>query len=298
MKLKEILEQTDPDVKYTALILISENGLGSILHAIKLPLAGHLLSINQVGIINKASFESNDNGIALRVSLGGSLLKSLSPAGKKLTPMLAILAQGFLYSLPMKIFGINYISAFLGIILSSLWAFIQPLLFLYIFFGNNLYKGFEKLIKDVKPYLPNIDEYLLITIISIIVLKIVFTFLYSYLLIKKEHTITKHFKIEDFSLTAAKSSNSSKNNFILAFKDLLNPLFLISFLLTAIYFYYLESDQVQFIWNCTRPLAIAYITFYLIRIFPIEKLNNILTKYGFEKTTKTIKTLKKMTERS
>jgi hypothetical protein len=72
--------------KKAALLSIVEIGLGSFLHAFSIPFAGHFLSLNQGFILTRAAIETNDRRSPGIISAVAALLKSLSPAGKKLTP--------------------------------------------------------------------------------------------------------------------------------------------------------------------------------------------------------------------
>ena len=74
-----------------ALLSGSEIGLGSVLHGLKIPFSGHFLSLNQGFILSRATIKSknvkNSKFIPISISNISSLLKTLAPAGKKLTPL-------------------------------------------------------------------------------------------------------------------------------------------------------------------------------------------------------------------
>src|SRR5690606_26328753 len=113
--------------KKAALLSSIEIGLGSILHGLRLPLAGHLLSLNQGFILTRATLEIEDSKSPALISATSAILKSLSPAGKKLTPMLALSVQGQLFNLGPLLLGNNPVGRSLGMILLCIWGFIQPL---------------------------------------------------------------------------------------------------------------------------------------------------------------------------
>jgi hypothetical protein len=129
--------------KSCAFLALTEIGLGSLLHNFKIPFSGHFLSLNQVFILSRATIESKNRSAGAEISGVVAILKTLSPMGKKLTPMLAISMQGVLFSLGTLVFGVNFIGVIVGAILSSLWAFIQPLLLLYLFYGTEAVNIFE-----------------------------------------------------------------------------------------------------------------------------------------------------------
>ena len=96
-------DNTEEIGKQIASLALIEVGLGSLLHSLKIPLSGHFLSLNQTAFLSRSSFKLNSKKAPLEISLTASILKSLSPAGKKLTPMLAIAAQGLLFYIGIMI---------------------------------------------------------------------------------------------------------------------------------------------------------------------------------------------------
>src|SRR5262245_25316383 len=109
---------------YAALLSASEIGLGSILHTFQVPFSGHFLSLNQIFILSRASTEVGRNGSLLipgSISFIAAALKSLSPSGKKLTPMLAIGMQGILFNTGIVLIGHNIAGRIFGACIASLW---------------------------------------------------------------------------------------------------------------------------------------------------------------------------------
>ncbi|MFP5459829.1 MAG: hypothetical protein ACLGG7_13920, partial [Bacteriovoracia bacterium] len=103
--------------KNAATLSLIEVGLGSLLHGLKLPFSGHVLSLNQSFILTRATLTSGERRDAAVISTTAAILKSLSPAGKKLTPMLAIAVQGQLYYLGLLVAGTGVIGQLLGSLL-------------------------------------------------------------------------------------------------------------------------------------------------------------------------------------
>lgn len=273
---------------YAATLSIIELGLGSLLHSINFPFAGHLLSINQTALLSRLAVLSRDKKSVMEVSIVASLLKSLSPSGKKLTPMLAISAQGLLYALCLSVLGINYIGLFIAIVISSLWGFIQPLLILYFLFGKNLLETMNHFLKDFLQYIPQLDKILVASCLLFIIVKIILAVICSFLAIKMNQ--------EDFSKLQNQlvqhhrplRENNISNPYLGALKDLLNPLFIFSFVLTFIFFYFSQSTYVQLIWALLRPLTLGYALFLLIRIYPMERFVIALRKNGWHQLAQSL----------
>jgi hypothetical protein len=133
-----------------------EIGLGSVIHSLHLPLGGHFLSLNQ-GLILLWSTEKRARWDAFEsanvISTASALLKSLSPAGKKLTPMLAISMQGFLYSLGIFLGGNGKVGKVLGMVLLSTWGLLQPILLTAFLFGMDFFESIEKTTGKLLPWL-------------------------------------------------------------------------------------------------------------------------------------------------
>jgi hypothetical protein len=275
------------NAKYSLILIFFENGIGSILHTFAIPFAGHLLSINQIGLLSRLVLISNEVDSPMIVSFNATLLKSLGPAGKKLTPMLAIMAQGLLFTIPIMMFGINLFTLAIGIFLATLWAFIQPALLIYIMFGNNIVLIFEKILKGVEKFIPNLQQSALYILIILIVFKILLSFLYSSFLIKLNDQKFNEL-INKYKKEVSFNNHQSKNKFSQAIMELFNPMFIISLIITFLFFIFMEASSATIIWALLRPIAIGLILFYGIKIITLKRISEKLAHYGFIKTANSL----------
>lgn len=268
--------------KLAATLSLIEIGLGSLLHSFKIPLSGQILSINQIGILSRASFKLKSHKAPLQISLATAVLKSLSPAGKKLTPMLAIAAQGLFFYLGVFVFGVNYVGLFFAVLFSSLWAFAQPILFIYLLFGKNSLAVAEYFIHEFEKIIPLASKFIIWILIGSILIKFILAFVLSLIAIKVTEQAFDKYQ-QKMLLEVKLRPPSSRTAVILAFRDLLNPLFIFSFLMTTLFFIFSNSDpsNVKIIWSLLRPLAVGYIIFYLIRIYPLENISAFLHRKRF-----------------
>lgn len=258
-----------------------EIGLGGLLHSFHVPLSGHFLSLNQIFLLSRANrqikSEEHLRTIPTQISFITSCLKSLSPAGKKLGPMLAISAQGFLFNLGNIFFGINILGDLLGAIFSSLWAFIQPVL-LYLLI-------YQKDLKDIYLYYLNtlakfihldanvLEKKLFIILALLILVKIILAIIVVIMSFKLAETkIEKYEKkmLLNFKTASPQKKRNIKNVWIAAARDLLSPLFILSIFFTFIFFIYAEHSHSRSIWIILRPITFAYFIFLLLRIAPVE----------------------------
>lgn len=259
--------------KYTFILFLSETGLGSLLHGFKIPLSGHFLSLNQSFWLTRLTLKNKrrqDSNHAAQVS---SVLKSLSPAGKKLTPMLAISMQGFLFHLPLY-FGINNLTLIAAGFFLALWAFLQPLLIYLIIFGKNLFDVahyFLDKLNEVISFVPNDLSKILL---FFILLKLCLSLLVSIVALKiddqKEENLAK--TIEDKFVKNSHNQKSTKSFWGGLIYDLTRPLFIMTFSLTVLFFFFSESSYSKVIWSSLRPLASAMIIFSFLRLYPTEKI--------------------------
>lgn len=265
---------------YAAILSITEVSLGSILHGLKIPFSGQFLSLNQILILTLATNSSRDKAAGISVSTVSAIIKSLSPAGKKLTPMLAISAQGYLYSLGVFIFGKNILGAVIGGILSSLWAFIQPLAIYYLLFGKSLiFMTDYYLAKIEKTFSIGNDD--LILVLSIFVL---IKILLAIAVVLSSYYFSESILLEKINkLQTKKNLTSPKQGKRLtplrgAIKDLLNPLFLVCHLLILVFYFNSNNSYSTIVWVTLRPLAIGFLLFYFLRKIPLDMIGNKLLK--------------------
>lgn len=265
-------------VRYTFILFVAETGLGSFLHGLKIPLSGHFLSLNQNFWLTRLTIKRNNYLEPYYASQVVSLLKTLSPAGKKLTPMLAISMQGFFFHLPLRVLGVNPISITLSGILLSLWAFLQPMLLYLIIFGRNLFDVADYYLDKLHDVISFVPEKLSVILTFLILVKILLAMLTTLLAFK-----ISNFKEKEWEEKILKLKKSEKKKTVLPplkgiLKDLTRPLFLLTLILTALFFYFQEHSLSKTFWMLLRPLAVAIVVFSFLRFYPIEKFEKFLKK--------------------
>ena len=266
------LTTTDNVTRTAAHLSLIEIAIGSIVHGFKLPFAGHTLSLNQ-GVFLTHALRLADSRIqaakqSIEISSVTSVLKSLSPAGNKIGPMLSIGSQGVLYALGILLLGWRLVGQMLAMVLLSLWAFLQPLITLFIIHGTNLEDVINFYWRRMSEDLPEISESIVLILVFFVALKMFIAMLIP--------IIMKHIgsqKITDFEnkilmekqYLRIKKMDRKLSPIKGAVKDLSQPLFLLSMVLVISYFFLTESSYVRIFWMSLRPLAVAFVLFYLIR---------------------------------
>ena len=281
-----------------AILSLTEIGLGSILHSFKIPFSGHFLSLNQALILGKTSLATREDKSSkfspAQISLTSSLLKSLSPAGKKLTPMLAISAQGFLFNLGTIFFGINPIGVWVGSVLLSLWGFIQPIGIYMLLFGENLVYMAKYFLKKLTIFstitLDDVWVFLIIVVSIKVTLATLVTALIFFLekddYLKWQENLIKRSASKKKKINSQFESHSLKENIKKALIDLFNPLFIFTWLFTGVFFYFSKSPHASFVWVLCRPVIIGFLLFLGIRLLPFDFLFKKLDQWGFNNFSK------------
>lgn len=123
-----------------------EAGLGSALHAAKIPFRSTFLSALQGAMMVFAGFGLKQPGRVMWVSFISSGLKALSPAGSRLRPMLAIFMQGFLFGTTVQVLGWNVFAIALGGMLMGLWAALQGFLLEYLMLGSDMIRAYDSMV--------------------------------------------------------------------------------------------------------------------------------------------------------
>ncbi len=109
--------------------------LGSLLHNLKLPLAGSILSFITVYLVISFFQVWKNHGLIWRAGLICALMKSISPSAIILGPMIGILSQAIILDMIIRLTGKNLFSYLLGGALAVFSALAQKALTLLILYG-------------------------------------------------------------------------------------------------------------------------------------------------------------------
>ncbi len=268
--MKPTVDQVGQDA---ALLSAVEIGLGSVLHSFRIPLSGQFLSLNQLFILSRSTLQCADRRdartIGFQISIISALLKSLAPAGKKLTPMLAIGAQGLLFSLGTVSLGAGFAGLILGGTLLSLWSFLQPFLIYLLVFGSTLLDVIAYFADKLGEVFSMTRENWIFVLGIAIGLKVVCAWAVVVAAYSLPETWVSRYQTQLLELrwkrqTCSKSLTPAHG----AWKDLFSPLFVFSFLLTGVFLIFVESSWTRAVWIGLRSISVAYIIFYLIRWLP------------------------------
>ncbi len=281
---------TDQELTRATHLSLVEIIFGSIGHGFKIPMTGQFLSLYQLNVLaNSLNKDLLPRSSTVEISGIVAVLKSLSPAGQKLGPMLSILSQGTLFWLGTLIGGMNLFGQILGATLLSFWSFIQPLITYTLIFGFDLFRMLEFYReKNLNEY-PFAEKFIIGFVLTVIFIKVCLAWLVVFFSFfkKKEWTI-QTLKFE--YVLPGPSSKVENSIWKKALRDTFNPLFIFSFVLMVIFLWQIETDLSRIIWLSLRPLAIAYLIFYLFR-------SPVTSKY-LQKLTSRSKSFKRFHEKA
>jgi hypothetical protein len=256
----------DLAASYGCILASTEVGLGSFLHSLHIPLSGQFLSLNQVFLLSHsmtlARGSCSSEFLPAAISSLGATLKSLAPAGKKLTPMVAIAMQGWLYNGGTLLLGNSLGGRALGAALASLWAFVQPVLFLGFVFSLE----WRKLYTAVAHLVP--FDSIVAVIIAVVATKAVVAVLLSLLAFYlPQERVTAYFsRLNALGNKQRLPEKHAIGTMASLRRSLLRPLFIVPLLITIIAASFVESSWVSVVWICLRPLALAVVFFLLVRL--------------------------------
>jgi len=266
---------------YAATLSLIEVALGSFLHAFRIPFAGTFLSLNQGFLLCRAVLSSRDldqpKMVPYHVSNVAAVLKSLASAGKKLGPMLSLSMQGFLFSLGPWLFGARLIGLAVGMVLLSLWAFLQPLVTYYLFFGRQLFEAVAYLLEKTLPYVGLDARRLAWLFAGLVALKCSAALVLAVLAWRTQGRALFQDRLVAFAREKgirpleAKPGAASASTFLLAFRDLFRPLFLASLATTGGFLYFSQGEGAEILWILMRPIAIGFLFFYFSRTLTLDR---------------------------
>ena len=119
-----------------------EVGLGSTLHAYRVPFKGHVLAYLQNALLVTFGKALNGRGL-FRISFISAMLKAFSPAGARFRPMAYIFLQGAVFAAPVRLLGWHLLSVLVGSVLMAWLTLGLSLGVDYAMFGQSIFDAFS-----------------------------------------------------------------------------------------------------------------------------------------------------------
>jgi nucleoside-triphosphatase THEP1 len=137
----------------------SEIILGSFLHNLHVPMRSIFLASIGVLLMTATGKKWTTKGLFWRAGLICALMKSVSPSGVILAPMVAIFFQGILLEISTRLAGKNLIGFILGGILALCWNLFQMIIYQIFIYGYDIVTIYQKLYDIASEAFPIPDKY-------------------------------------------------------------------------------------------------------------------------------------------
>lgn len=265
----------DRIAKYSALLAATEVGLGSALHAWRVPLGGHFLSLNQGFVLSKAlqAQPPPSSWMAARVSLVAATLKSFSPAGSRLTPMLAIAVQGLLFSVGHVLGGKGRLGTVLGMVALALWGFLQPVLLYMLIFGREILDVGAYFLSKLNALWPISLDQVLFALSAVVLIKVGVAVGVAWMSFGTEvEEFEKRFSQPPGWIPARSAKAPPWGRRVrLVLGDMAKPWFLGSVVLITVFAFVHGENEVKWVWFGLRSMAVGFVVFYGLRFLPLDR---------------------------
>ncbi len=116
----------------------SEIVLGSYLHNMRIPFSGNILTAIGLIILISVSFLWREKGLFWRAGVITGLAKAISPSAVIFGPMIAIMAEAFLFEAATRLFGRSATGYLLGAMLAMSWNLLHKIINFIIYYGYNI----------------------------------------------------------------------------------------------------------------------------------------------------------------
>ncbi len=242
--------------------------LGSLGHGFKIPFTGTFLSFYQLYIGLRLMIR--DGGTAIQVfniSVIVALLKTLSPSGKKITPMIAIATQGFFLWLGTVMLGETLFGMVVGSALFVSWSLVQSVIGYVLLYGFDFFKMMQFLEQELGS-VASVNIYFVILGYWLFRVGIALA-LILYLVLKKKSSLVWSLddsfmrRIQNRFVTASPTGHAAL--WKSALRDLVNPIFFLSLVLMTLFHLYRDTSTIETVWFVCRTVATGFVLFYLLR---------------------------------
>lgn len=116
----------------------SEIVLGSYLHNLRVPFSGNILTAIGLIILISVSFLWKEKGLFWRAGVITGLAKAISPSAVIFGPMIAIMAEAFLFEAATRLFGRTASGYLLGAMLAMSWNLFHKIVNFIIYYGYDI----------------------------------------------------------------------------------------------------------------------------------------------------------------
>ncbi len=258
-----------------------EVGAGSVVHGAKIPFGGLGMATTQAALLTRAAEPMIDRGRVAWVAVLSAAIKSLSPAGQRLRPMLAIVVQGWLFARALRLLGWNLGGVMVGGFLMGLWAGSQGLLVQWLLLGEALVIALQTFADEAAALLgwpsPGLGALLLVWLAmhgSAVALGTAIAW-------RRERRGARALRLPSWLPPLVVPERRGWGAAILqAGRDLLRPAFWLPLLLVLGALSWAGQSGEAVVWVALRALLIAWLMFVLVQRIDLPSLPGKLRRLG------------------
>ncbi len=258
-----------------------EVGAGSVVHGAKVPLGGLGMATTQAAVLTRAAQPMVDRSRVAWVAVLSAAIKSLSPAGQRLRPMLAIVMQGWLYARALQLFGWNVVGVMSGGFLMGVWAGSQGLLTQWLLFGDALTTALQTLNVEATRMLGLPTPRLSVVIATWLALHGGVVAIGTALAWRRPLQATLGKGLPGWFVPLSVPQRRRWGGALLhAFRDMLRPTFWVPLLLIIAALAWAGQSRESLIWVALRALLIAWTMFVLVQRLDLPAVPSKLRALG------------------
>ncbi len=258
-----------------------EVGAGSVVHGAKVPLGGLGMATTQAALLTRAAQPLAQRSRVAWVAVLSAAIKSLSPAGQRLRPMLAIVVQGWLYSRALSLFGWNLFGVTSGGMLMGLWAGSQGLLTQWLLFGDAFAVALNKLNQEVSALLGWPPPSLLALIAGWLALHGSAVAMGTALAWRRPVKSAPHARLPSWLvMPSALAKRSWRASMRQALREMMRPVFWLPLVLVISALAWAGQSNESLIWVLLRAILIAWVMFMLVQRLDLPALPAKLRRFG------------------
>jgi nucleoside-triphosphatase THEP1 len=264
-----------------------EVGLGSTLHAYRVPLKGQVLV--QIQNVLLIAFGKALRGRGLvRIAFISAMLKAFSPLGNTVRPMVYIFLQGLSFAAPVRLFGWNAGAVLAGSVLMSWLSLGLSLAVDYASFGRSIFDAIEGAIGAASGWIGVRGPSLFQVLAGAFALKAVVAIILGVLayygnlepfihrLSARRNHVAANARAEN---EAPPERRSPSRVALFALRDLLKPRFAIAFLVSGLLLLFFaglsKADALNLL---VRGLCISYLGFVVMRRIDVRCVGDWLDR--------------------
>jgi len=258
-----------------------EVGAGSVVHGAKVPLGGLGMATTQAAVLTRAAQPMVDRSRVAWVAVLSAAIKSLSPAGQRLRPMLAIVMQGWLYARALRLFGWNLFGVMIGGFLMGTWAGSQGLLTQWLLFGDALTTALQTVNQEATTLLGLPTPRLWVVIATWLALHGCVVSTGTALAWRRPLQASMGKGLPGWFVPMSAPRRRRWGEALLhAFRDMLRPTFWVPLLLIIAALAWAGQSRESLIWVALRAILIAWVMFVLVQRLDLPAMPGKLRRLG------------------